>query len=114
MCVQIDLGIFNTQVLLESCCEEVKECLPFIGIPIEKEFKFICQGKECNSTSDPHYLLHSPNGIHISCERNKRGFRILTREEAYWFPVDIDAVRAEEASSSTPQGMNINKNSVVT
>ena len=68
--------IFITQDLLQTCCQRVKECLQFINVPIEKEFKFVCE--ECGSSSDPHYLLPSRDGIQTTCERKKREYRNFT------------------------------------
>ena len=83
-------------MLLKTCCQQVNGCLQFISVPIEKEFKLVCQGKECNSSSDLHYLLPSPDGIRTSCDQKKRVYRNLTPEEAYWIP-----------DANTPQGKNI-------
>ena len=63
---------------------------------------FVCQ--ECDSSSHPHYLLPSPDGIHTSCEQKYPLSRNLNPEEAYWFP---DAVIAEESSGNASQGKNI-------
>ena len=94
--------IFITQDLLKTCCQQVKENLQFINVPIEKEFKFICQ--ECESSSDPHYLLPSPDGISTACQRKKRVYRNLNPKEVYWFP---DAVIAAVSSGNAPHGESI-------
>ena len=59
---------------------------------ITREVKFICQGLECNSSSDPHYLLpiaHQTCEIPVECDRS-RVYRKLTRDESYWFPGNIE------------------------
>ena len=85
---------FNTQDLLKICCQQVKENLQFINVPIEKEFKFVCQ--ECDSSSHPHYLLPSPDGIHSSCERKKRDYRNFTDT----------IIKREKTSENIQQGNN--------
>ena len=55
---------------------------------IIREFKFICQGLECNSSSDSHYLLPivcQTCEIPVECDRS-RVYRKLTCDESYWFP----------------------------
>ena len=99
-----DLNIFIKQNLLKTICQQVKENLQFISVSIEKEFRFVCQ--ECDSSSDPHYLLPSPDGISTACQQKTRVYRHFTLEEAYWFP---DAVLAEVSSGNTPQ-LNIYQN----
>ena len=72
----------------------MKECLQFISVPIEKEFKFVCE--ECDSSSHPHYLLPSRDGIHTSCERKKKYYRNFT-----------DAIiKREKTSENIQQGNN--------
>ena len=59
---------------------------------ITREVKFICQGLECNSSSDPHYLLPIASQtceIPVECDRS-RVYRKLTRDESYWFPGNIE------------------------
>ena len=68
---------------------------------------FVCQ--ECNSSSHPHYLLPSPDGISTSCQQKKRAYRNFSSEEAYWFP---DAVIAEDSSDNAPQGKSIAKTKI--
>ena len=92
------------QVLLETCSQGVQESLQSSNVSIytdvkemavsnvTREVKFLCQGLECNSSSDPHYLrpLHGQTcEIDIQCERS-RVYRKLTRNEAYWFPRIIE------------------------
>ena len=59
---------------------------------VTREVKFLCQGLECNSSSDPHYLRPIPGQtceITLQCERSQV-YRKLTRNEAYWFPGNIE------------------------
>ena len=92
------------QVLLESCSQEVEESLQSTNVSVytdvkkmavsnvTREVKFLCEGLECNSSSDPHYLLPLPGQtceIPLQCERS-RVYRKLTRNEAYWFPGIIE------------------------
>ena len=92
------------QVLLKTCSREVEESLQSSNVSIytdvkemavsnvTREVKFLCQGLECNSSSDPHYLLPLPGQtceIDIQCEKS-RVYRKLTRNEAYWFPGNIE------------------------
>ena len=56
------------------------------------QVKFLCQGLECNSSSNPHYLLHLPGQ---TCEIDIRGerspvYRKPTHDEAYRFPRNIE------------------------
>ena len=89
------------QVLLETCSQKVEESLQSTNVSIytdvkeiavsnvTREVKFLCQ---CNSSSDPHYLLPLPSQtceIDIRCERSPV-YRKLTHDEAYWFPGIIE------------------------
>ena len=89
------------QGLLEACSQEVEESLQSTNVSVytdvkemavTREVKFLCQGLECNSSSDPHYLLPLPGQtceIDIRCERSPV-YRKLTHDEAYWFPRIIE------------------------
>ena len=91
------------QTLLKICAKEVQESLQSTNVSIytdvkemaisnvTRKFKFVCQGLECNSSSDPHYLRHLSGQtceIPLECEKS-RVFRKLTLEEAYWFPGNL-------------------------
>ena len=93
----------SNQTLLETCSQKVQESLQSTNVSIytdvkemavsniTRKFKFVCQGLECNSSSDPHYLLHLPGQtceMPLECKKS-HVFRKLTLEEAYWFPGNI-------------------------
>ena len=93
------------QGLLETCSQEVEESLQSSNVSVYtdvkemavsnviREVKFLCQGLECNSSSDPHYLRPLLPGqtceIPLRCERSQV-YRKLTHDEAYWFPGNIE------------------------
>ena len=83
------------QGLLRICSQKVEEGLQSTDIytddeqvtvsDITREFKFICQGLECNSSSDIHSIASQTCEIPVECDRS-RVYRRLTCDESYWFP----------------------------
>ena len=89
----------NLQLTIELSCCRVDECLSTVPddndnpskIPsnskVAREIKFICQGLDCDSASDLHYLIHSPGqtvDLPLYCEKSKK-YRKPSPVEAYWF-----------------------------
>ena len=89
---------------METCSQKVEESLQSTNVSvytdvkdiavsnITREVKFLCRGSKCKSSSDPHYLLPLLGQtweIQIRCERS-RDYRKLTRDEAYWFPGNME------------------------
>ena len=91
----------NLLVLLERSCQEVDKCYQTSSshvksTDIDRQFQFLCESDECDSTANAHYLIDTEESQtqfdHCSCEENDV-LRKLTKEEAYWFPAEQQSVK---------------------